>query len=252
MISLDGQSVIITGAGGGIGRETALQCAEIGAKLILGDVHEGRVSETADMIRQKGGEAFSIRSDITIEEDVEALISLALDKFGKLDCAVNNAGLGNNAKSIEELSLAEWRQVFEVNVTGTFLCLKHEIRQMRREGRGAIVNVASAAGLIGYARGAEYVSSKHAIVGLTKCAALEYAELGIRVNAIAPGTCDTAMLSKNYDDNPEVKAHMERLTPAKRLAQPGEMASTIAFLLSPAASYMHGTTVVVDGGLTAA
>lgn len=252
MFSLRGKSVLVTGAGGGIGRATAILCAEEGARVTVGDIDERRVAETAGLIRDAGGEAIHIRCDIAREAEVAALVDLAVSTYGVLDGAVNNAGIGNHAKTIDELSLAEWKEVFDVNVHGTFLCLKHELRVMLKAGSGAIVNVASAAGLIGYARGAEYVSSKHAIVGLTKCAALEYAEAGIRVNAVGPGTCDTDLLAKNYRENPEVKAHLEQATPVKRLADPREIAASIVFLLSPAASFVHGTTLAVDGALTAA
>ena len=252
MFSLGGKSILVTGAAGGIGKAAAILCAENGADLIIGDIDEKRLAETAKIIEDKGSRASALRCDIAREADVKAIVDLALQDYGKLDGAVNNAGIGNHAKLIDELSLDEWKSVYDVNVNGTFLCLKYELKAMLKAGRGAIVNVSSAAGLIGYARGAEYVSSKHAIVGLTKCAALEYAEAGIRINSVAPGTCDTDLLAKNYRENPEVKAHLEQATPIKRLADPSEIAASIVFLLSPAASYIHGTTVAVDGALTAA
>ena len=252
MSGLEGKSILVTGAAGGIGKATAIMCAENGAKLIIGDIDEARLVETTETIKSMGAEICHARCDIATEADVANLVDMAINQYGSLDGAVNNAGIGNHAKTIGELSLDEWKEVFDVNAHGTFLCLKHELRVMLPAGEGAIVNVASAAGLIGYARGAEYVSSKHAIVGLTKCAALEYSEAGIRVNAVAPGTCDTDLLAKNYRENPEVKKHLEQLTPVKRLAEPSEIAAAILFLLSPAASFIHGTTVAVDGALTAA
>lgn len=252
MTGLEGKSILVTGAGSGIGRATALLCAKHDARLVIGDIDAAGVADTARLIEAAGGKVVHGICDISREDDVIRLVDLAIDNFGSLDGAVNNAGIGNHAKRIDELSLDEWREVIDVNVNGTFLCLKHELRVMLQAGQGAIVNVASAAGLVGYARGAEYVASKHAIVGITKCAALEYSKAGIRINAVGPGTTDTELLAKNYRENPEVKKHLEDATPIGRMARPDEIAATIMFLLSPAASYIHGVTLPVDGALIAA
>jgi NAD(P)-dependent dehydrogenase (short-subunit alcohol dehydrogenase family) len=251
---LDGKITLVTGAGSGIGRATALRMARSGARIVAADVNEEGGRETVDAIEQAGGEAIFVRADVADSADVQALIRAAVDMYGRLDCAFNNAGIsglppdGQNYAP-HEIPESLWARVISINLTGVFLCLQQEIAQMLAQGGGAIVNTASIYGLVG-ARGAPYVASKHGVVGLTRAAALEYAAQGVRVNAVCPGYIDTPLIQALTSDA-ATRAAIEARHPQGRLGQPGEIADAVVWLCSDAASFVNGHTLTVDGGYVA-
>lgn len=246
--SLSGRVALITGAATGIGHVTAAVFAERGAKLVLSDVNVDGGEATAASIRDAGGEAVFVRADVSDGSDVQAMVAKAITQFGRLDCAVNNAGIDGRMALVHEQAEEDWDRVIAVNLRGVFLCMKHEIRPMLAQHGGAIVNVASVAGLQGYAMLSAYTASKHGVVGLTKSAALEYAKQGIRINALCPGPTRTGMTGMIEDIAPAHYDLLKRQVPLQRWADPDEMASVIEFLISPAASYVNGHAMVADGG----
>lgn len=250
MIDLTGKSLIITGAASGMGRATALLAAELGARLTLGDRTEEAGAQVVEEIRASGGDAQFVRCDVTDEGDVEALVAAAVGRFGKLDGAFNNAGRPNIGKVLHELTWADMEQVYAVNVKGVFLCLKYEIPELLKAGGGSIVNTASASSVIAFPDAADYVSSKHAVLGLTRAAALDYAQRNIRVNCIMPGTVMTPMLEGLFESAPDTKTFLESRIPMGRLARPEEMADSVVWMLSGRASYLTGAAISVDGGYT--
>lgn len=248
---LDDTVMLITGGGSGIGRATAYLAAREGASLLIADVNNEGGEETVRHIQAQGGQARFIKVDVTRADEVEAMVKAAVAHFGKLDAAVNNAGIsGGMMARVHELDETLFDQVIAVNLKGVWLCMKYEIIAMEQKG-GVIVNVASVAGLIGAPKGSAYTASKHGVVGLTKSAAIEYARRGIRINAVCPAYTETPMVTDVINANPE----MERLTlssiPMRRLADPAEIAAGIIWLCAPAASFVTGHTLVLDGGLTA-
>src|SRR5215510_14721730 len=245
---LDGKVALVTGGASGIGRATALTFAREGAKLIVADKQEDGGQQTVHMIAEQGGTAIFVQSNITQATAVEALISQAVQTYGRLDCAHNNAGISGGGRALTaEYAEDTWHQVIAVNLTGVWLCMKYEIPQMLSQGSGAIVNTASVAGLIG-ARGlAAYVASKHGVVGLTKTAALEYAQQRIRVNCVCPGVIETPMTARSLSD-PERRARIIASAPMGRVGTPEEIAEAVVWLCSDAASFVTGHTMTVDGG----
>jgi NAD(P)-dependent dehydrogenase (short-subunit alcohol dehydrogenase family) len=251
---LEGKIGLITGAASGIGRATSLLFAEEGAKLILADVDDRGGEETARLVGERGGEALHVHCDVSDPAEVERLIATAVEGFGRLDCAFNNAGIGGASGPVAEYEHEVWARVLAVNLTGVFLCMQSELRQMVAQGGGAIVNAASVVGVIGYPYLAAYNAAKHGVIGLTRTAALEYARRGIRVNAVCPGWTETPMVMEGGTapaSDPEVYAAISSLAPMKRLAMPIEIASAVAWLCSDAASFVTGHPLVVDGGVTA-
>lgn len=246
----EGKSVLVTGAGSGIGRAAALAFADEGARLTLSDVNEAHGRATAALAVERGVEATFVRADISRSADCEAMVKHAVDRFGRLDVAFNNAGINIAVAPIAEVSEADWNRIIATNLTGVFLCMKHEIPVMKRHGGGAIINTASVGGLIGTAGVTAYCASKHGVVGLTKSAALDCIQDGIRINAVCPGGTLTAMLSEWFKD-PEVERRAVSQTPIGRMADPAEIARTVLFLASEEASFMVGHALVADGGLTA-
>jgi len=253
---LTGNVALVTGGASGIGRATALTFARKGAKLIIADMHEDGGQQTVHMITEQGGEAIFVQTDVTQATAVEVLISQAVETYGRLDCAHNNAGIsGTGIAGAQRALNAEypeerWHQVIAVNLTGVWLCMKYELAQMLQQGSGAIVNTASVAGLVGLAGNAAYVASKHGVVGLTKTAALEYARHGIRVNCVCPGYIETPMTALEMQD-PERRALMMASEPVGRVGHPEEVAETVVWLCSDAASFVTGHTMTVDGGYVA-
>lgn len=246
---------IVTGAGAGIGRATALKFAAEGAKVAISDINAEGGEETVDLIRKQGGDAFFMAADVANPADVDALVAKTVERFGRLDCACNNAGIEGKIVPFAEQPLDNFDRVIAVNLRGVFLCLQSEIRQMLKNGGGAIVNLASVAGLIGFPGLAPYVASKHGVNGLTKNAALEYGKQGVRVNSVCPGGIDTRMLDSLAEQSTGGKATsrelMNPMHPIGRIGTPDEVAELIVWLCSDRASFMTGTNIPVDGGFVA-
>lgn len=241
---------LITGAAAGIGRATALKFAEEGASLVLSDVNVKGGEETVKLIEQAGGKAVFIKADVSQAKDVEALLSKVIDTYGRLDCACNIAGILGDTAPLVDQSVENFDRVIAVNQRGAFLCLKAEISQMLKNGGGAIVSVASIAGLVGSAGVAPYVASKHAVTGLTKTAALEYSKLGVRVNAVCPGGIDTDMV-QDFLSEEFTKEMMGGMHPIGRIGTPEEVAELMVWLCSDRASFVTGAVIPVDGGFVA-
>jgi NAD(P)-dependent dehydrogenase (short-subunit alcohol dehydrogenase family) len=244
------QVVLITGALTGIGRATALAFAREGASLVVSGRREEAGRALAAELRTSGVEAEFIRADVRHEEDVRALVDQTVARFGRLDVAVNNAGTEGTPGPLTEQTAESYAAVFDTNVLGVLLSLKHELRVMQSQGHGAIVNLSSVVGKKGFAGVAVYTASKHAVEGLTKTAALEAAAFGVRVNAVAPGPIETEMLDRFTGDG-EGKAGLVSLIPAKRAGTADEIAQTIVFLASDKAAFLTGQSVAVDGGMLA-
>jgi NAD(P)-dependent dehydrogenase (short-subunit alcohol dehydrogenase family) len=248
---LDGKVVLVTGGASGIGRATALTFAREGAKLVIADMNEEGGQQTVHMITEQGGEAIFVRTDVSQAVEVQTLISQAVATYGRLDCAHNNAGIAGRVGALTaEYPEDTWQQVIAVNLTGVWLCMKYEIPQMLHQGRGTIVNTASAAGLVGTRGTSAYVASKHGVVGLTKTAALEYAQQGIRVNCVCPGWIQTPMTERGLSD-PERRARIIASAPIGRVGTPEEVAEAVVWLCSDAASFVTGHAMSVDGGVIA-
>ena len=240
---------MVTGGGSGIGRATALAFAREGAKVAIADVNVAGSEETVHLIRERGGEALFVRTDVTEAVEVEALINDVGKTYGRLDCAFNNAGTVGKPSSTAQCTEEDWDWVISVNLKGVFLCLKFEIAYMLQQGHGAIVNAASVAGLVGVKNNVAYVASKHGVVGLTKASALECAQAGIRVNAVCPGFIRTPIL--NLDGASEGESRYVSIEPMGRLGRPEEVAEAVVWLCSDAASFVTGHTMSVDGGMAA-
>ena len=250
---LNGKVALITGGASGIGRATALTFAREGAKLIIADMNEDGGQQTVHMITEHGGEATFVQVDVSRATEVEAMISKTVQTYGRLDCAHNNAGIGSRPRVLlHELSEESWERVISINLKGVWLCMKYEIIQMCTQGGGAIVNTASIMGLVGsWSRSGVYNASKHGVVGLTKTAALEYAKLGIRVNAVCPGYIRTPLIEEALTSNPEMEAQIVARHPVGRMGRPEEIAEAVMWLCSDAASFVTGHTMTVDGGYVA-
>ena len=252
---LDGKVALVTGGASGIGRATAVAMAREGARVAVADRAEETAAETVALINAAGGQAIAIGGDVTKEADVAAMVARTVSAFGRIDCAFNNAGVATRAvgpagQRVHELSQASFDAMLAVNLTGVFLCLKHEVAQMLTQGvGGAIVNTASIAGLIGLPTSAHYVAAKHGVVGLTKTAAMEYAQDGIRVNCVNPGYVKTPMTKETMETRfDEIMAKV----PMRRLGIPEEIAEAVVWMCSDKASFMTGASHVIDGGYYAA
>ena len=245
------QVILITGALTGIGRASAVLFAQQGAHVMVSGRRDKEGQELVAELRSLGAEAEFVRTDVRVEEDVRNLVDETVNRFGRLDIAVNNAGTEGLRGLVTEQTAESYAATFDSNVLGVLLSMKHELRVMLPQGSGSIVNVSSAYGSVGAAGASVYVASKHAVEGMTKSAALEVAGTGVRVNVVAPGTTDTGMLTR-FTSTDKNKAALVSTVPVKRLATPEEIAHVIAFVASADASYMTGASIPVDGGLLAA
>jgi len=247
---LDGKSALITGGGGGIGRATALVFAREGARVAVADYAAETAAETVGLINANGGQAITLTGDVSRAKDVRTMLDDTIVAFGRLDCAFNNAGIAGWHVEAAGKKTADWSEeafdrMIEVNLKGVWLCMRAEIRQMLTQGGGAIVNTASIAGLAGLPTSSAYVAAKHGVVGLTKTAAIEYAEAGIRVNAVCPGYIHTRMTEETMRRR---GAAILAQTPLHRMGNPEEIAEMVVWLCSDRASYVTGVAYNVDGG----
>jgi NAD(P)-dependent dehydrogenase (short-subunit alcohol dehydrogenase family) len=246
------KTALVTGAGSGIGRATALLLAAEGARVAVSDIDAAAAEESAALVRAAGGEAVALRCDVTRSNEVHAAVTATVQAFGRLDCAVNNAGIEGTIAAVHELAEADWERTLAVNLTGVFHCCKHELSVMLPQGSGSIVNVSSVLGVAGMGSAAAYAAAKHGVIGLTKTAALEASPLGVRVNAVCPGFVETPMAERGRaivgDD---VYAVVREMHAVKRLGEPGEIAEAIVWLLSDAASFVTGSALLADGGYSA-
>lgn len=248
---LEGKVAVVTGGASGIGRAAAFAFAREGVAVAVADVSEDLGEETARAVRERGGRAIFIRTDVSRTEQVEALIDETVRHYGRLDCACNNAGIEGAMAPTAECTEGNWDRVIAVNLKGVWLCMKYEIPEMQKRGGGAIVNMASVAGLVGFGGLPAYCASKGGIVQLTKTAALEYADKGIRVNAVCPGGIRTPMLDRIEARGPEMREQLVAMHPMGRLGTPEEIAEAVVWLCSDAASFVTGHQMVVDGGFVA-
>jgi NAD(P)-dependent dehydrogenase (short-subunit alcohol dehydrogenase family) len=247
---LEGKVALVTGAGSGIGRAAAKLYAKHGAKVVVSDLDEKGGKETTDLIVASGGNAIFVRADVSKPVDNEKLVSKTLDSYGQLDIACNNAGIGGESTPVGEKSIEDWDKVISVNLSGVFYGMRYQIPAMLKQGKGAIVNIASILGQVGFANASAYVAAKHGVVGLTKTAGIEYSAKGIRVNAIGPAFINTPLLEKaNMDEN--VKNLLVSLHPVGRLGEPEEVAELIVWLSSDQASFVTGSYYAIDGGYLA-
>mgnify|MGYP006272908551 FL=1 len=249
---LNKKVALVTGAASGIGRQTAFALAIKGAFVVLSDIDTNRVKEAEECIQTQGGTVRSKLADISVESQVKDLIRFTVKEFGRLDIAVNNAGVGGKMNPTASYEVNEWDRVLNINLRGQWLCMKYEIAEMLKNGGGSIINVSSILGKVGFANAPAYVAAKHGLVGLTKAAALEYASEGIRVNAVAPGFILTPMLENaGILEDEEMKQQVVNLHPIGRLGRPEEVADAIIWLASEASAFVTGHTLMVDGGYTA-
>lgn len=246
-----GKVALVTGAGSGIGRATALAFAREGARVVVNDRNTDGGDETVEQILAAGGEAVLLVADVSQADDVDRLIAQTVETFGQLDFAFNNAGVEGPSTEIIDGQEADWDRVIDVNLKGTWLCMRAELRQMLAQGSGAIVNCSSVAGLVGFPTSAPYVASKHGVIGLTKTAALEVATKGVRVNAVCPGVIDTAMVERALGTGEQADAATQAMEPMGRMGRPEEIASAVLWLCSPGAGFVTGESLVVDGGMVA-
>jgi NAD(P)-dependent dehydrogenase (short-subunit alcohol dehydrogenase family) len=240
----------VSGAAGGIGRATALAFAREGASVVVADVDERANSETSRLIEAAGGQVIAVRCDVTRARDLQSAMNATVETFGGLDVAFNNAGVEQPTAPAADISEDDWDRVIAINLRGVFLAMKHEIPLLLRRGGGAIVNTSSGAGVKGFAGGAAYGASKFGIVGATKCAALDYASSGIRINAVCPGIIDTHMIERVFGDTTEGRQSVLDQEPVGRMGRPDEIAAAVLWLCSEEASFAVGHAMVVDGGQT--
>jgi len=254
MREFDGNVAVVTGASGGIGRASALAFAGKGASVVVADVKAEEGIETVTMIKEMGGNALFLRTDVSNSADVRMLVGKAVETYGRLDYAHNNAGIGGANAPTADYPEEDWNRIIAINLTGVWLCMKYEIPQMVKQGKGAIVNTASVMGLTGLTQVCGYTAAKHGVVGLTKVAAMEYASQGVRIAAVCPGFVETPMMDEAARiggvEKDAFYAALGGFSSAKRVGKPEEIAEAVIWLCSDAASFVTGSTLVVDGGWT--
>ncbi len=248
---IEGKVALITGGGSGIGRATALLFGREGAKVVVADYNAAGGERVVKEIVESGGSAIFHYADVANPQEVEALVAKAVETYGRVDCAFNNAGIEGQMMDTAECSLENWHRVIAINLTGVFLCMKYETAQMLKQGGGSIVNTASAAGLIGLPGAPAYVAAKHGVNGLTKTAALEFARKGIRVNAVCPGFIRTPMVERALDKGSFSEEQIFASEPMYRMGKPEEIAEAVLWLSSEASSFVTGLPMPVDGGYVA-
>ncbi|MDD5112273.1 MAG: SDR family oxidoreductase [Candidatus Altiarchaeota archaeon] len=248
---LEGKVALVTGGGSGIGRSAAIAFSREGAKVVVADIQSDGGNETVALIKKSGGSAIFIKADVSKAKEVEAMVKKAVEAYGALDCAFNNAGIEGASSPTADCTEENWDRTLGINLKGIWLCMKYEIPEMLKKGRGAIVNTASIAGLVGFTNLPAYTASKGGVIQLTKAAALEYAKAGIRVNAVCPGVIKTPMIDRFTKGSKEAEAQFAAGAPAGRLGTPGEIAEAVVWLCSDKASFVTGHPMVVDGGWVA-
>lgn len=251
--TLQGKTIIVTGAGGGIGRAACVVLAAAGANVVVTDIGKDAGAATVDAVRSAGGTALFIQADLAAENEVRAIIERAVATYGRLDGAFNNAGLEQCALPLHELTTEQWERALRVDLTSVFWCIKYQVLAMMKTGGGSIVNTASSLGQVAIQNASEYIAAKHGVIGLTRAAAAEYGSKGIRVNAVLPGIIRTPMISRLTADE-RFSAFFEKLKdrhPIGRFGEPAEIGEAVKWLLSDAASFMNGAAMAVDGGYLA-
>lgn len=251
MHGLEGKVAVVTGGGSGIGRSTAIAFAAEGTKVVVADIAVDGGEQTVQIIQNSGFESVFVKTDVTRAVEVENMVNKAVETYGRLDFAFNNAGVEGDIASVTGYSEENWDQVINTNLKSVWLCMKYEIPQMRKQGGGSIVNMSSTAGLTGVGPNPAYVGSKHGVIGLTKAAAINYAKSGIRINAVCPSAIHTPLVKHLIDAYPDMEKVVIGTNPMARLGTPDEVAQAVVWLCSDAASFINGHPLSIDGGLIA-